>query len=162
MGPDGELEKDTETGVKYRGDLGERSEIHAPDDKLFYDGLNFENGTEHNEFKRHSARREKFQKRLDHSFRSNDPLEKDTETGVKYKGEAGERSKKAKKNDTLNPLDGSLDGETETSDKFSAKYGRRASRSKPKTALQTLDGRMEDRTSNQEYLSNLDGERQAR
>ena len=81
---------------------------------------------------------------------------------IKYRGEAGERSKKAKKNDTLNPLDGSLDGETETSDKFSAKYGRRASRSKPKTALQTLDGRMEDRTSNQEYLSNLDGERQAR
>ena len=157
LGPDGEQEKDTETGTKYRGEVGDRSEIHAPDDKLWYDGLSFENGTEYGNFQPHDARREKFRKQRDHLGQDGD-LEKDTETGTKYKGETGERSKKNNKGDTLNPLDGNIEGDTETSDKFSAKYGRRASKSKPKTAMHLPDGKMEDRTENQEYLSNLDAD----
>ena len=126
---------------------------------MFYDGLDFDDGTEYGRYREHDARREKFRRKLDHLSPDGD-LEKDTETGIKYRGQAGERSKNAKKGDNLNPLDGNLDGNTETLDKYSAKYGRRASKTKPKTALYLPDGRIDDKTSNQEYLSNMEyGER---
>ena len=152
----GDIDRETETMNKYSEKYGERSEIHAPDDKLFSDGLDFEDGTEAGRYKTHSKYGQRSKNlRPGTTVKQSGDLDKDTETGVKYRGEAGERARKAQKGDTLNPLEGRLDGETETNDKFSAKYGRRASKSKPKTALHLPDGRMEveDRTSNQDYLS---------
>jgi len=98
---DGNLEKDTENRIRFKGEGGKKSEKISPNDKLNYDGLSFENGTENREYKQYESKKEKLQKRAD-NLKPDGPLENDTESGINYRGEVGVRSEKYKPDSKLN------------------------------------------------------------